>query len=108
MRQQLQLNELFRSTVDMNLASIIPYEFKKSNQDNLASRCSWEAGNQLVFTALTELFPVDTQRLNDVISTSMRRDHVASTLIRRHFDLMCLLGVFQVQHNRPIFHAQWQ
>ena len=23
----------------------------------------------------------------------MRRDHVASTLIRRHFDVMCLLGL---------------
>ena len=30
---------------------------------------------------------------NDVVSTSMRRYHVASTLIRRHFYVMCLLGI---------------
>ena len=29
---------------------------------------------------------------NDVVSTSMRRHHVASTLIRRHFHVMCPLG----------------
>ena len=29
---------------------------------------------------------------NDVVSTSMRRHHVASTLIRRHFYVMCPLG----------------
>ena len=34
-----------------------------------------------------------TQRYNDVVSTSMRRDHVALTLIRRHFDVVCLLGL---------------
>ena len=35
-----------------------------------------------------------TWHQNDVVSTSMRRDHVASTLIRRrrHFDVVCLLG----------------
>ena len=34
---------------------------------------------------------------NDVVSTSMRRHHVASTLIRRHFHVMCPLGLFM--HN---------
>ena len=29
---------------------------------------------------------------NDIVCTSMRRDHVASTLIRRHFFVMCPLG----------------
>ena len=29
---------------------------------------------------------------NDVVSTSMRRHHVASTLIRRHFGTKCPLG----------------
>ena len=33
---------------------------------------------------------------NDVISTSVR-NHVASTLIRRHFHVMCPLGLFM--HN---------
>ena len=37
------------------------------------------------------LFPAGTQHQNDVVSTSMRRDHVASTLIRRHFNVVCLL-----------------
>ena len=37
-------------------------------------------------------YPAGTQYQNDVVSTSMRRDHVASTLIRRHFNVVCLLG----------------
>ena len=36
--------------------------------------------------------PAGTQHQNDVVSTSMRHDHVASTLIRRHFDVVCPLG----------------
>ena len=36
--------------------------------------------------------PAGTQRQSDVVSTSMRRDHVASTLIRRHFNVVCPLG----------------
>ena len=35
--------------------------------------------------------PADTQRRSDVLLTSVRRDEVASTSIRRHFDVMCLL-----------------
>ena len=41
--------------------------------------------------------PAGTQHQNDVISTSMRRDHVASTLIRRHFNVVCPLG-YQQHH----------
>ena len=37
-------------------------------------------------------YPAGTQHQNDVVSTSMRRDHVASTLIRRHFNIVCPLG----------------
>ena len=33
-----------------------------------------------------------TSRLNDVVLTSMRRNYVASTPIRRHFYVMCPLG----------------
>ena len=36
--------------------------------------------------------PAGTQHQNDVVSTSMRRDYVASTLIRRHFNVVFLLG----------------
>ena len=36
--------------------------------------------------------PAGTQHQNDVVSTSMRRDHVASTLIRRHFNVVCPRG----------------
>ena len=36
--------------------------------------------------------PVGSWCQNDVVSTSMRRDHVASTLIRRHFHTKCPLG----------------
>ena len=37
-------------------------------------------------------FPADIWCKNDVVLTSMRRDHVASTLIQRHFDTKCPLG----------------
>ena len=37
-------------------------------------------------------FPAGTQYQNDVVSTSTRRDDVASTLIRRHFNVVCSLG----------------
>ena len=35
-------------------------------------------------------------KLNNVVLTSMRRDHVASTSVRRHFYVMCLLGATKV------------
>ena len=38
--------------------------------------------------------PVGIWCQTDVVSTSMRRHHVASTLIRRHFHVMCSLGLF--------------
>ena len=41
---------------------------------------------------LFENSPVGTGRHNDVISTSMRRSDIASTLVRRHLDVMCRLG----------------
>ena len=34
---------------------------------------------------------------NDVVLTSMRRDYVASTLIRRHFDTKCPLGKYLLE-----------
>ena len=36
---------------------------------------------------------------NDVVSTWMRRDHVASTLMRRHFYVMCPAGINCFKHN---------
>ena len=45
---------------------------------------------------IVESDPAGTQHQNDVVSTSMRRDHVASTLIRRHFNVVCLLGKAQI------------
>ena len=44
-------------------------------------------------------YPVGIWCQNDVVTTSMRRHHVASTLIRRHFYVMCPLG-------KP--HAKWK
>ena len=43
-----------------------------------------------------EQTPAGTQHQNDVVSTSMRRDHVTSTFIRRHFNVVCPLG--RVRH----------
>ena len=37
---------------------------------------------------------------NDVVSTSMRRHHVASTLTRRDFYIMCPLGCFSAIFTR--------
>ena len=37
-------------------------------------------------------FPVCIWCQNDAVLTSMRRNYVASTLIRRHFYVMCSLG----------------
>ena len=62
-----------------------PFWLKKSPYLEL---CSWVTNKQNS--------PAGTQHQNDVVSTSMRRDHVASTLIRRHFNVVCLLGVIQI------------
>ena len=53
-------------------------------------------------------FPAGTQHQNDVVSTSMRRDHVASTLIRRHFNVVCLQGYFAfvLSFLFPIFSSR--
>ena len=47
-----------------------------------------------LFTCLIEkeLPPVGIWCQNDAVSTSMRRNHVATTLIRRHIYAMCPLG----------------
>ena len=45
-----------------------------------------------------------TQRAHDikyVVLTSMRRDHVASTSIRRHFGTKCPLGTLQQTRAKP-------
>ena len=67
---------------------------------------------------IVESDPAGTQHQNDVVSTSMRRDHVASTLIRRHFNVVCLLekaqiscasaheGTDQHAHDQPAHPAQ--
>ena len=43
-------------------------------------------GQKVNFLSLS-IFPVGIWRQNDVVLTSVRRNHVASTLIRRHFTL---------------------
>ena len=43
---------------------------------------------------MSQAFPADIWCENNVVSTSMRRDHVASTLIQRHFGTKCPLGSF--------------
>ena len=40
------------------------------------------------------LYPAGIWCENDVVLTSMRRDYVQSTLIRRHFGTKCPLGNF--------------
>ena len=48
----------------------------------------WET---LTFTFFNT-YPADIWCENDAVLTSMRRDHVASTLIQRHFGTKCPLG----------------
>ena len=43
-------------------------------------------------TPVPNAIPADIWCENDVVLTSMRRDHVASTLIQRHFGTKCPLG----------------
>ena len=55
--------------------------------------------------------PAGTRRQNDVVLTSMRRDDVASTSVRRHFGTICPLGYHDVastsvQHFSE-FLASW-
>ena len=45
-----------------------------------------------------------TCRQNDVILTSMRRRHVASTSVRCHFYVMCLLETDTVQYIGLVHH----
>ena len=40
------------------------------------------------------IYPAGIWCQNDVVSTSVRRNHVASTLIRRHFRIKCPLGIY--------------
>ena len=57
-----------------------------------ADQTTRSGASDLNLHCLLRPLPAGTQRENDVVSTSMRRDHVASTLIRRHFDVVFLLG----------------
>ena len=41
----------------------------------------------------TQKYPAGIWCENDVVLTSMRRDYVASTFIRRHFDTKCPMGI---------------
>ena len=61
-----------------------------------------------------EVYPAGIWCQNDVVSTSMRRHHAASTLIRHHFYVMCPLGkmcgcTFRRRncHSQFCLHSQW-
>ena len=47
----------------------------------------------MIVYLINKLYPADTWRRNDVGLTAMRRDHVASTSVRRHYDVTCPLGI---------------
>ena len=65
-------------------------------------RCNWFKSYCVFYTL------VGIWCQNDVVSTSMRHNHVASTLIRRHFYVMCPLGriqfIFQFVSHYRILH----
>ena len=54
------------------------------------------------------VFPVDIWCQNNVVSTSLRRNNVASTLIRRHFYVMCPLGPNYVFHINVLRILRYQ
>ena len=60
-------------------------------------QCSaYDASCVVSFWREIKTAPVSIWCQNGVVSTSIRRHHVASTLIRRHFHIMCPLGALPV------------
>ena len=59
----------------------------------------YRGGNFVIFATFLNGInsPADIWCENDVVLTSMRRDHVASTLIQRHFGTKCPLGRKSIQ-----------
>ena len=47
----------------------------------------------IITIGIVQSVPVGIWYQNDVVKTPMRRHHVASTLIRRHFYVICPVGV---------------
>ena len=43
---------------------------------------------------------------NDAVLTSMRRDHVASTLIQRHFGTKCPLGTLEIDCEKKLLRLE--
>ena len=52
-------------------------------------------------STINRIFPAGIWCQNDVVSTSMRRYHVASTLPLRHFHVMCALGNYLGRGSTP-------
>ena len=48
--------------------------------------------HECIYLCCCFFFPAGKWRRNDVTLMSMRHDHVASMSVRRHYDVMCLLG----------------
>ena len=81
---------------------IYRHVFVMQNKMNLVNKFSgmtvqiylWECFNtqQIEHNHLTTLFPAGTQRRNNVDSTLIQRQYVESTLNRRCFNAVCLLG----------------
>ena len=59
------------------------------------SHSGLESGLENALKRNVTSYPVGIWCQNDVVLTSMRRDHVGSTLTRRHFYVMCPLGKFR-------------
>ena len=78
------LDHRFRSSLNFGSAATISGE--KKMRKHVYKKMMFHI-LQLQFSKfhLRETFPVGIWCQNDVVSTSMRRNHVASTLIRRHF-----------------------
>ena len=77
-----EINDINLETVDDN---------RKAHYENTSKKLCKQV-QTLLF--ILSFFQVGIWSQNDVVSTSMRRDDVASTFIRRHFHVMCPLGSF--------------
>ena len=88
--------------------NIFLYEWTLFERTALSRKVNRKSHNLFPFVKMIEnlggvLIPAGIWCENDVVLTSMRRDYVASTLIRRHFGTKCPLGyilLFLFMHFR--------
>lgn len=102
--QQAQMNSIYPYGVTLSPIKIVLQSFnryksfegvvinKRKETGNSESKYHSPSGLELAAESIQRTYPAGIQRRKDVILTPMRCDDVASTSIRRHFDVACQLG----------------